>query len=62
MLLLLFNELFNRAIYDYCLSVFEVLQKAQAEIPEPKSVESMQAQALKTLKDQYDTFVGYVYS
>ena len=42
-------------LYDWSMDA--VNQMAQAEIPERKSVESMQEQALKSLKDQYDTLL-----
>ena len=42
-------------LYDWSMDAIN--QMAQAEIPERKSVENMQEQAIKSLKDQYDTLL-----
>lgn len=42
-------------LYDWSMDAIN--QMAQADIPERKSVEDMQGQALKSLKDQYDTLL-----
>ncbi len=42
-------------LYDWSMDAIN--QMAQADIPERKSVETMQEQAIKSLKDQYDTLL-----